>query len=139
MLKYFNNTIISTLSILPLLPVGPVTFVLKLKESVALIPLKSAISLLLFTAGISLVQYYHNLQMFLNNNRYIQVIHWHYYIIIFSIIYLGIFYFAYAISKWSTNFKYYFFISIIWFGISTCSIINWYISFNKYICITVIT
>ena len=51
---YFNGTIISTLSILPLAPVRPVTFVLKLNESVALAPSKSTISLALSTAGIFL-------------------------------------------------------------------------------------
>ena len=58
--KYFNETIISVLSVFPLLPVLPVIFVLILNESVALAPLKSTTSSLLFTAGISL-QYYHKL------------------------------------------------------------------------------
>ena len=64
LLKYFNGTIISTLSILPLSPVWPVIFVLKLNESVALAPLKAAILPTLFTVGISL-QYYHKLPDFL--------------------------------------------------------------------------
>ena len=60
LLKYFNQTIILTLSILPLLSVWPVIFILKLNESVALAPLKSTILPLLFTAGIFL-QYCHKL------------------------------------------------------------------------------
>ena len=60
LLKYFNRTIISTFFITPSLSVWPVIFVLKLNESVALAPLKSAISPLLFTAGISL-QHCHKL------------------------------------------------------------------------------
>ena len=58
LLKYFNGTIISTLSILPLSLVLRAIFVLKLNESVTLSPLKSTILPLLFTAGISL-QYSH--------------------------------------------------------------------------------
>ena len=46
--------------IIPLSLVWPVIFVLKLNESVALAPSKSAILPLLFTAGISL-QYCHRL------------------------------------------------------------------------------
>ena len=37
----------------------------------------------------------------------------HFYINIFSVINFGIIYFAYAVSKWSTIFKYYFFTKII--------------------------
>ena len=48
-----------------------------------------------------------------------------------------LFSFAYAVSKRSTFFQYYFFISII--HSSTGSNINCYISFNKYMCITLIT
>ena len=59
LLKYFNGTIISTL-IIPLSLVWPVIFVLKLNESVAIAPLKSAISPSSSTAGISL-QYCHRL------------------------------------------------------------------------------
>ena len=59
-LKYFNGTVTSILSILPLSPVWPVIFYLKLNESVALAPLNSTILQLLFTAGISL-QYCHKL------------------------------------------------------------------------------
>ena len=58
LLKHFNGTIVSTLSILSLLPVCPVIFALKLNESVVLAPLNSTILPLLFTAGISL-QYSH--------------------------------------------------------------------------------
>ena len=54
LLKYFNEAIIPTLSILPLLSVWPVIFTLKLNESVALVPLNSTILSLLFTAGIFL-------------------------------------------------------------------------------------
>ena len=61
LLKYFNRTIISTLSILPSLPVLPVIFVLKLNKSVALAPLKSTISPSSSTAVISL-QYCQKLQ-----------------------------------------------------------------------------
>ena len=60
LLKYFNATITSTLSILPLLSVWPVIFYLKLNESVALAPLKSTISPLLFSVDISM-QYCHKL------------------------------------------------------------------------------
>ena len=60
LLKYFNGTIISKLSISPSSSVWPVIFALKLNESVTLAPLKSTISPLLFTAGIAL-QYCHKL------------------------------------------------------------------------------
>ena len=50
----------STLHILPLLPVWPVIFVLNLNESVSLVPSKSIISYSSYTAGISL-QYWHKL------------------------------------------------------------------------------
>ena len=53
MLKYFNGAIIST-SFAPLLPVWPVIFSLKWNESLRLSKVKSTISTLLFTAGISL-------------------------------------------------------------------------------------
>ena len=65
-LRYFNGNIISTFTLSAILPllllsaVWPVIFVLKLNESVALAPLKSAISPSLFTADISL-QYCHKL------------------------------------------------------------------------------
>ena len=59
LLRYFNGAI-SSISIHLLLSVWPVIFVLKLNESVALAPLKSAILPLLSTAGISL-QYCHRL------------------------------------------------------------------------------
>ena len=39
-----------------------------------------------------------------------QIIHWHYYIDAFSIIYLCTIYISYEISKWSTTFKYYLYI-----------------------------
>ena len=39
----------------------------------------------------------------------------HFYINILSVINFGIIYFAYAVSKWSTIFKYYLFICIIWY------------------------
>ena len=58
--KYFNRTVISTLFILPLLPVSPVIFALKLNESVALALFNSTILPASFTDGISL-QYYHKL------------------------------------------------------------------------------
>ena len=60
LLKYFNGISIWILPVLPLLSIWPVIFVLKLKESVALAPLKSTISPLVFTAGVSL-QYCHKL------------------------------------------------------------------------------
>ena len=52
------------------------------------------------------------------------VVHWHYYINVFCIIYLFIIYFAHAIRKWSTILKYYFFISIISRSTFSRSIIN---------------
>ena len=60
LLKYFNETIISKLSVLPLSPVWTVIFVLKLNKSVALAPLKATILPALSPAGISL-QYSHKL------------------------------------------------------------------------------
>ena len=64
-------------------------------------------------------------QMFLNNyHLFYQIMHWHYNIKIFCIIYLCIVYFAYAVSKWCTVLKYYSFISFICFYcycISFCS------------------
>ena len=42
--------------------------------------------------------------------------------------------FSNVMSKWSTLFKYYFFISIIW--IISCLCCNWFNPFNKYIWIT---
>ena len=60
LLKYFNGTIISTPTLPAILPllllaaVWPVTFALKLNESVALAPSKSTIAPLLLIAGISL-------------------------------------------------------------------------------------
>ena len=69
-----------------------------------------------------------------------QIIHWHYYINILSIMYFCIVYFTFAISKWSAFFKYYYFISFI--CLSSCSIIscssNCYYSFSKYLRITMI-
>ena len=59
LIRYFNGTIISTSTLPAILPlllsaaVWPVILVLILNESVALAPLKSTISPLLFTAGIS--------------------------------------------------------------------------------------
>ena len=60
MLKYLTGTIISTLSIHPLLSVWRVTFALKLNESLASAPLNSTILPLFFKVGISL-QYCHRL------------------------------------------------------------------------------
>ena len=60
LLRYFSGTIISTISILPLLLVWPAILFLRLNESVALAPSKSTIAPLLFTASISL-QYCHRL------------------------------------------------------------------------------
>ena len=60
LLKYFNGTIISTLSISPSSSVWPVIFALELNESVALASLKLTMLPILITAGISL-QYYHKL------------------------------------------------------------------------------
>ena len=57
--RYFSGTIISTL-IIPLILVWLVILVLKLNESVALVPSKSTITPLSSTAGISL-QYCHRL------------------------------------------------------------------------------
>ena len=54
LLKYFNGTIISTLSIFPPLLVWPGFFALELNESVALVSLKLTISSSLFTTGMSL-------------------------------------------------------------------------------------
>ena len=42
------------------------------------------------------------------------IIHRHYCINLFSIVYICVVYFAYAISKWSTILKYCIFVSIIW-------------------------
>ena len=56
---YFNGTIVSTL-IIPSSLVWPVILVLKLNESVPLVPSKLIIAPSLFIAGISL-QYYHRL------------------------------------------------------------------------------
>ena len=66
LLKYFSGAIISTSSLLEILPlllsaaVWPVILALKWNESVALAQLKSEISPLLSTTGISLI-YCHNL------------------------------------------------------------------------------
>ena len=62
LLKYFNETIISTFA-LPSSLVLPVIFVLKLNEPVALAPSKSTILPALFKASISL-QYCHKLPCF---------------------------------------------------------------------------
>ena len=52
-----------------------------------------------------------NFLMFSNKYHYILLNYCrHYYTYIMSTIYLGVFYFIYAISKWSASFKYYFFI-----------------------------
>ena len=53
LLNYFNGTIILT-SFVRSSPVSPVIFSLKLNKSVVLVSLKSTISPLSFTAGISL-------------------------------------------------------------------------------------
>ena len=60
LLKYFNGTIISTLSTSPSSSAWPATFALELNESVALTSLKLTILPLLVTAGISL-HYCHKL------------------------------------------------------------------------------
>ena len=69
------------------------------------------------------------------------IIQWHYYINIFSINYFYFIYFTFTINKWSTVFKCYTFISFI--CLPCCCIIscscNCYSSFNKYVCITIIT
>ena len=67
LLKYFNETIISTLSILSLLSVLPVTFALKLNGSVVSAPLNSEKSPLSFTARKSLQYCF---QMVLNSYHY---------------------------------------------------------------------
>ena len=70
-----------------------------------------------------------------------QIIRWHNNSKIFCIAYLNIIHFAYAVSEWCTIFKCYSFISFICLSfccIISCSI-NCYLSFNKYIYITIIT
>ena len=48
------------------------------------------------------------------------------------------FFFADAISEWSTIFKYYVFIVIICISTLGCCVWDWYCSTHKYICITII-
>ena len=67
LLKYFNETIISTLSILSLLSVLPVNFALKLNGSVVLAPLNSKKFSLSFTVC-KFLQYC--FQMVLNSYHY---------------------------------------------------------------------
>ena len=57
---------------------------------------------------------------------------------VLSIIYLRIIYFAYAISKRSTIFKYYFFISITCTCTCSCCVWDSCSSLNMYVCITII-
>ena len=77
------------------------------------------------------------------NWNYIIVIiifyNWNYSISIFSMIYLCIIYFIYAIRKWSTIFKYYFFVSIFWICTCSCRFWDYYSFFTKYASITIIT
>ena len=63
-------------------------------------------------------------------------LHWYYDISVFSVINLCIVCFTCAISKWGTIFKYYVFIFIIWSISWLCC--DWYSSFSKNVCITVI-
>ena len=65
--------------------------------------------------------------------------HRHYCINIMIIIYLCIIYFIYSFSKWSTIFKYYFFIVIIQGCTYACCVWDCYRSFNLYVCIFIIT
>ena len=81
-----------------------------------------------------------NFLMFSNNHNYILLImHKKYYINILSVIYLCIIYFGYPISKWSTIFKYYFLISIIYCHTCNCCIWQCHTSFSKYLSIAINT
>ena len=58
------------------------------------------------------------------------IIHWHYYMDVFSIIYLCIAYFAYAVSKWSTISKCYLYVVV---PSACCWCSNCYSSAHEYI------
>ena len=117
---------------MPLSPALPVIFYFILSESLITLPkVKSAIVPSGARADSSL-QHCHKIPKFLNNYHYILLnYNWHYYINIVSIMYLGIVYSAYAVSKCRTIFKYYIFIGAL-FAAPLSSVFTLFF-FNKHL------
>ena len=103
LLKYFKGTGVSTYFVLPGAGVFPVIWILYLIKWIRLC------YIIIWIISITLPQRYFQTIIAIFN----KIIHWHYNIDIFCIIYLSIIYLTYAVSEWGTVFKHCSFISFI--------------------------